>query len=527
MQAQKKTSIQNKILTLNLVGLVLCAVLVGWVGYFCANDRINRDAEEQLKIIGKKEATHIASMLENIEQYVKTLNYVVTEGIVDASTLKVDSTREAHTQENLNFIRTTIKNVNSAVAAYLRYNPKFAPPTSGVFMAKTSKHSGIQKQVPTDFSKYDPSDIEHVGWYYIPVKTGKALWMDPYENKNIDIYMISYVIPLFKFGEEMGVIGVDIDFKYLTSEIAKIKLFDTGYAYLEDANGKIAYHPQKQMGDTLVRSSNFKYTSEPLPNGMNLVLVAPISKFNEDRDELTMRIAVLVFLIILAFALVTIMFARSITRPLTQLTKAANDMTNGNLDVTFETNSNDEIGELGRSFSAARDYIKEYLGYVKGIAYKDSLTGFRNRNALDNFIKDFNDKLDGKEVLHFGIVVLDVNDLKKINDTYGHNYGNKLLICARDVISKTFTRSPIFRTGGDEFIVILQHIDYTNRERLMELLQVNMAETEAKSSSPWESVSFAAGLATYDFEKRESFDDVLRRADEAMYRNKREIKANQ
>ena len=44
---------------------------------------------------------------------------------------------------------------------------------------------------PTDFTMYEPDDLEHVGWYYIPVNNGKPTWMEPYLNSNINVYMVS------------------------------------------------------------------------------------------------------------------------------------------------------------------------------------------------------------------------------------------------------------------------------------------------------------------------------------------------
>ena len=58
----------------------------------------------------------------------------------------------------------------------------------------------------------DRDDTEHVGWYYIPVKNGKATWMDPYLNSNVNVYMISYVVPIMIDNEAIGVVGMDIDF---------------------------------------------------------------------------------------------------------------------------------------------------------------------------------------------------------------------------------------------------------------------------------------------------------------------------
>ena len=59
---------------------------------------------------------------------------------------------------------------------------------------------------------YDENDMEHVGWYYIPVRAGKPVWTEPYDNANINEKMVSYVIPVYDNNVLVGVIGMDIDF---------------------------------------------------------------------------------------------------------------------------------------------------------------------------------------------------------------------------------------------------------------------------------------------------------------------------
>lgn len=517
-----KASIRSKILKLNLSGLLFCTLLIGGVGILGFSNYIQKDVEDSLRRTSEKETERISNTLEKIEQYVRTLNYVVLENIDSAGTLKNDSALEAITHQNLNIIRSTIKNIPDAISIYMRYNPKLTPPTSGIFLAKTTSYGNIQKLTPTDFSKYSPDDVEHVGWYYIPIQNRSPLWLDPYENKNINVYMISYVEPLIKNGDEIGVIGMDIDFHYLTSKISEIKLFETGYAYLESTNGTVIYHPSLKMGEKFNKSRDILHVQNLLPNGMKLVLVVPKSEIYADRNFLIWNIAGFALFIFLIFAFVSIYFAKSITRPLMELTEAANQMTEGNLDVSFDVAKDGEIGTLCKSFASACEYIREYLGYVKGIAYKDSLTGVRNKTAYDNFILDFKTKIQQNHITRFGIILLDVNRLKFVNDTYGHDHGNMLLINACRLICQVFAHSPVFRIGGDEFVVVLQHKDYDDRKLLMSIFQEEMRKAQATATTDWGKVSIAAGLAIYN--GSDSVEDVVKQADEAMYQNKKEMK---
>lgn len=91
-------------------------------------------------------------------------------------------------------------------------------------------------------------------------------------------------------------------------------------------------------------------------------------------------------------------------------------------------------------------------------------------------------------VKEFGLAVLDVNHLKKVNDFYGHEKGNALLINASRLVCSIFEHSPVFRLGGDEFAVILTNGDYQIRDELIQKLKTSMKELESKEQ-PWEQVS--------------------------------------
>lgn len=90
-----------------------------------------------------------------------------------------------------------------------------------------------------------------MGWYYIPVNNKKPTWMDPYLNSNINVYMVSYVIPIYIDGESIGIIGMDIDFRSFTDVLSATSLFDTGYAFLANADGNIMYHKELEVGTQL------------------------------------------------------------------------------------------------------------------------------------------------------------------------------------------------------------------------------------------------------------------------------------
>jgi diguanylate cyclase (GGDEF)-like protein len=122
--------------------------------------------------------------------------------------------------------------------------------------------------------------------------------------------------------------------------------------------------------------------------------------------------------------------------------------------------------------------------------------------------------------------MIDINYLKRVNDTYGHEQGNLYLQHAADLIRKAFGEEHVYRIGGDEFVVILEGKAQEGAEDRIRAMKDEAAKLQADESlQPWEKVSAAAGMAKYEKGRDASTEEVLRRADEAMYREKIAMKA--
>jgi len=164
---------------------------------------------------------------------------------------------------------------------------------------------------------------------------------------------------------------------------------------------------------------------------------------------------------------------------------------------------------------------KKQFESVERLARFDELTGVRNKNAFKEFSSSIEEKLKKDKHYKFGIVLCDMNDLKLVNDTRGHSFGDERIQRTSRMICSVFTHSPVFRIGGDEFVVILIGQDYERREELLNVLKDESYDNKITRSGP----VVACGLAVYDSEKDGGFSDVFERADKEMYKNKKEIKS--
>ena len=195
----------------------------------------------------------------------------------------------------------------------------------------------------------------------------------------------------------------------------------------------------------------------------------------------------------------------------------------GDLNVSLPVGESDEIGRLIAAFLDMVKRLNLNLNELNARAYRDGLTSVGNRVAYQRDVALLEQKIQNREPCSFGLVALDVNYLKYINNTYGHDLGDELIIRGCRIICRIFQHSPVYRIGGDEFAVILQNDDLENREKLMEEVRETMVQIDCHDGTIFQ-MPVSAGLAVYDKLQDSSFGDVFRRADARMYQNKIEIK---
>ena len=152
-------------------------------------------------------------------------------------------------------------------------------------------------------------------------------------------------------------------------------------------------------------------------------------------------------------------------------------------------------------------------------AYKDGLTGVKNKLAYLEALAELEINLENGTLKEYGVVVFDINGLKQINDTLGHEAGDEYIKSACTLICTQFDHSPVFRIGGDEFVAILKSSDYEKREELEGSFRKTIDENQRNGH-----VVVSSGLAVYQPDNDESFNDVFKRADQLMYERKQALK---
>ena len=386
-------SVRTKLIASIFICSLFTSVLIGVIAISNSVRTAGKDAMTMMQLTGQNKTEEINSTIQKIEQSVDTLSEVTMSNFDYDSFRQSKDYADTYTETVQQAVLDFANHTNGAVTAYLRYNPNYSNPTSGVFAQRQSVDSELQCLTPTDFSMYDESDVEHVGWYYLPVQAKEAIWMSPYMNENINIYMISYVVPLFaEDGTSIGIVGMDIDFSQITDLVDETKVYQSGYAFLTDASAAVMYHKNADEGtklsdldSSLSKSADFigddgnqgktmdysyknvnkKFAFYNLDNGMKLVLTAPVSEIYAEAYGLAKLIIIAMIVAFVLSAVIGVIIGTGMTRPIRQLTAVIEQTAELDFRPTKDggklRKQKDEIGNMATKIHIMRKKLREMM----------------------------------------------------------------------------------------------------------------------------------------------------------------------
>ena len=349
-------------------------------------------------------------------------------------------------------------------------------------------HRGVSKY-------YGPEFINICADVFEPAEEHKKMWeawntgttpkgYDRYDNKYGKTY--AYYTPLILEGEKRGVIGIEIETDAIESAILYSALLQIVYMSLVTilcicALLYIIHRTYLAKIENLQKYVNFYATSK------DIKIADRIDASVTGGDELSL------------------------------LAKSISSM----------------IHEISSNTATLKETLAEFYAERKranalhDLAQKDALTGIKNKLAYDIACEYLaRDIKAGKAC--FAIAVIDLNYLKRTNDTYGHERGNSLIkkLCA--LLCATFAHYPVFRIGGDEFAVIMRNTDAGQADALIAQFAAAMRKSASDTSlEPWERISAAIGGALFNPAVDADVESVFKRADKAMYAMKQWMKSTQ
>lgn len=347
---------------------------------------------------------------------------------------------------------------------------------------------------------------------------------------------------LDRYGRYLGYVGGSI---YLQQQNVLHRLLgehfyqDSSYLYVVDRDRRLIYHKDPlRIGDTVVGNpaverviagemGTLQLTNSdgiemlagfaPVPTaGWGIVAQRPLAVTEQELNRLmldNLRQA----LPLLLLSLIGIWWlSQRISRPLWQLARSAQQW---GTDESLEQVRNIktwyfEANQLKRAVLSSLALMHQRLDRLSQESLTDPLTGLRNRRGMHQQLDSWREHRQP-----FAAVALDIDHFKRVNDQYGHEFGDRVLQnLARLMANGSRPSDLLCRTGGEEFLMLLPDADLETARQVAERVRRSMAETHHGECS---TITLSAGVAHWP-ETAEHVEEVLKRADEALYQAKNE-----
>ncbi|WP_296397581.1 diguanylate cyclase [Acidaminococcus timonensis] len=435
---------------------------------------------------------------------------------------------------------------------YIHYNETLTGRPDGFWYRKEPGATGYQEGPIMDVGQALARGEGPTDWYTQPRDQQHAMWLPPYRTVQTGTWVVSYVKPVYVNHRFIGVVGIDINLSTLISLVHQVSIYESGYAFLVSPEGQVYVHPdtniltdqdatieslglqvekaQLRRHDTGDRTIPVTYKGKKrqiafttLENGMKMGVSAPNEEIYAVQRQAIFRMIFLIILFGIATSAIAIALARRVLAPLRDIDLAAQRMGRGDYNTPVVKQRDDEIGRLADNMNATMGQMKGLVRELRSQAQQDKLTGVKNTTAFDEKMLQLDRQILAGTCPPFSLVMVDMNGLKQINDTYGHEKGNLAIQAMVKTICDLYKHSPVYRIGGDEFVVLVQNDDYASQDIIWRQLVPYLHQRSQGLKEPWLELSFSAGRAQYQPGIDEDLKAVFRRADAAMYKVKRQI----
>ena len=389
-------SLRNTLILSILLPILVVFLLLGFVFMQFMEKKSTREGDAAMESSAVQMGSAVDTILSEIETRIGVIELAVTD-IPDQDRIQakdLDYFKSFEGNMN-NLLVDGTKDIPGLVASYVRYDPALTYGTSGTFYTDTDGDGKLEAVTPTDLAAYEPTDTEHVGWFYTPLANKKATWMEPYFNANISKTIISYVVPFYlKNGDNYGVTGVDFDFAYLDDLLKKNQKYEGDSSFLINAEGKILYHAQYQNGENFQEIEEGKYADAfkemqdkdhgfvhegsgkssilmgftTLENGWKIVTVPSYHEIYGSLESFKLTFTVFSVFFAAFMLVLAVLVGNRIAHPIVKLSKSVERMSQGALDEKITVKDQTEIGALAHSLESLGEQLKNYKLYIGEIS---------------------------------------------------------------------------------------------------------------------------------------------------------------
>ena len=367
-------SIKSKIITLTAVAIIVVITISTAISAVAIRNLGNSTSAQILFLVCEEGQKNLNAYFRSVEQSVETISSYAEADLASSASGNLAD----HLSRVEKIFEKTANQTYGILTYYYRIDPEISVTDKGFWYVNLSG-TKFEKHEVTDITLYDTNDQSNLVWFTVPKTTDTSVWLPPYFTDNLDVYVLSYNVPIHKNNKFIGVIGIEIDFNTIAEPVKNISLYNNGYAFINDANGNIIYHPKMDNADytsgkqikvpdgLLLSTSYIKYHYNgidkqavwlPLDNGMRLNVTVPTSEINAGWIHLIQELVITSLLLLLIFLFLTMRFVGHITSPLQELTETVAQVDQGNYDFKLDYNKDDEVGTLTNAFRLLLNHLK-------------------------------------------------------------------------------------------------------------------------------------------------------------------------
>ncbi len=540
--------LKTQILLLITPLIVIPLLTLGWIAHNHLRHTSEQRTLDQMEVLLDQVSLNIESEIDAAEFIIKTISKLslVQQYALTASELD----RYAIIQPSLLRLLASFQKTNPDY-----YEMRILMPDGYEDLRSTIKRipNITEEEAETPYFKELSNSAQDIYTTYIinpdnnepALIVGKAL---RFGNKTVDAITDSTVL--------RGYLVVTIKPQYSSQQTTSYLFGKKGVLFFTDNQGRILYHPdgpaQKQLPapflkklkspteEQLTWSANLfgeqvYINSRKLHKNLFVVGSLPKKEVLEAGQQLGMLIVAITALsIILTLTTLYFFLNRILIKPIQLLNNAANQIAGGNLTNDIQIKTQGEIGDLAYTFNHMRENLRLSNDKIRHLAYHDPLTGLPNRRMLHEYLSHTMAYCRRRQ-LFMAVLLLDIDDFKRINDALGHQAGDNLLnavskllkecLRSEDLVVVNVDEPPdtgsqfMARIGGDEFVILLPDIKTPHDVQIVarRILQLLSEPIQIANHQLYLTASIGITIFPSDAEDEES---LMKNSDIAMYKAK-------
>lgn len=359
---------------------VLSSLIVGGVSLNHSITNIEEEATEKLTYMTSTVESDLRGKMNLIVAATHQMSEVVS------GTLSTGKAPESQLKNLDALTKSYVSGTDVALSGFVELDPAYT--NQKVFGTWWVKNGSSLSQQPVLNTPLQTFKTE----YDKLLKTAESAgWTSVYFDKDLNKEVLSYIQPIKENGKTIGLVGFDIDFNLLVSELKAVKIYETGYAFLLDENANVLSHPSLELGTNLSTidegklkpladametkdsgTFNYKYKGtdkivsyKKLPNGMIIGLSPSYEEMFAQLAETQLFILIAMVLSILAFTAVGSFLSYQIVKPVKRLKNAFDMAAQGNLNISVPITSADEIGQACEEFNHMMSEMQHLVAQVQ------------------------------------------------------------------------------------------------------------------------------------------------------------------